>query len=281
MTDWINIRNLRIHGYHGVFDEEKTAGQEFQFDIDCAIDTSIPAQTDDYKKTVCYGALCGLVREICTQQPFRLVETLANKIADDILGRYDLITHIVVKVRKTAAPIDAVYDFVGVTVDKKRRRRIGLSLGSNLGEKTSYLRTALAHLATEQDLELDQVSSFYRTAPWGNTAQDWFVNVCVTGWTTKAPEDLLKSVKRIELLMGRIPNERWGPRIIDIDLLFMDDIEVNQPSLTLPHPELFNRPFVLVPLAEITPERSVGGRNIGEAADALKDVANSITRIDT
>ena len=113
-----------------------------------------------------------------------------------------------------------------------------------------------ARSASEPGIELAAVSRLYRTAPWGKTDQDWFVNACALAWTTLAPEALLDRVKALEVELGRKPGERWGPRVIDIDIIAYDDVALYTTGrLTLPHPELFNRAFVLVPLAEIAPER--------------------------
>ena len=280
MTDWVSVRNLRLRGRHGVLPEETRLGQEFQFDIDCAIDAAACAAGDDYAKSVCYGALCDVVREVSDGETFRLVETLADRVASEILARHAPVTCAVVKVRKPAAPIEAQFDWVGVTVERHRRWRIGLSLGSNIGDKLSNLRSALAHLQAEPEVEIDRISGFYRTAPWGDTDQDWFLNACAMGWTTRPPVEMLKALKRIELQLGRIPGKRWGPRIIDIDLLFAGEQVLDTPLLTLPHREMFNRAFVLVPLAEIAADHAVLGRSIGEAAAALTLAPDEITRIE-
>lgn len=280
MTDWVSVRNLRLRGRHGVLPEETRLGQEFQFDVDCAIDASACAAGDDYAKSVCYGALCDVVREVSDGETFRLVETLADRVASEILARHAPVTCAVVKVRKPAAPIEAQFDWVGVTVERHRRWRIGLSLGSNIGDKLSNLRSALAHLQAEPEVEIDCISGFYRTAPWGDTDQDWFLNACAMGWTTRPPVEMLKALKRIELQLGRIPGKRWGPRIIDIDLLFAGEQVLDTPLLTLPHREMFNRAFVLVPLAEIAADHAVLGRSIGEAAAALTLAPDEITRIE-
>ncbi len=126
-------------------------------------------------------------------------------------------------------------------------RRIVLALGGNVGDKVASLRRALGALASEGEIELAAVSRFYRTAPWGKTDQDWFVNACALGRTRLEPEALLDRVKALEVELGRAPAERWGPRVIDIDLIAYGDVTLKTERLTLPHPELFNRAFVLVP----------------------------------
>ena len=146
------------------------------------------------------------------------------------------------------------------------RAEVVLALGGNVGDKAGALRRALAALDDQPDIALAAVSRFYRTPPWGKTDQDWFVNACALARTDLTPEALLDRVKAIETALGRTPSERWGPRLIDIDIIAYDDLALRTDRLTLPHPELFNRAFVLAPLAEIAPGRIIGGRRVGEAA---------------
>jgi dihydropteroate synthase len=160
------------------------------------------------------------------------------------------------------------------------KARVVLALGGNVGDKLASLRRALHAIAAEPGVELTAVSRFYRTPPWGKTDQDWFLNACALGRTTLQPEALLESVKRLEVELGRGPAERWGPRVIDIDLIAYDDVALKTERLTLPHPELFNRAFVLVPLAEIAPDLAIGGIRVGEAAARLAAEAAEVVPLD-
>jgi len=164
--------------------------------------------------------------------------------------------------------------------DADARASVVLALGGNVGDKAAALRRALRALGDAPDIELAAVSRFYRTPPWGKTDQDWFVNACALALTTLAPEALLDRVKQLEVELGRVPSERWGPRVIDIDIIAYDDVGLSTGRLALPHPELFNRAFVLLPLAEIAPERVIGGRRVGEAANGLGAEAAGIVPLD-
>ena len=160
------------------------------------------------------------------------------------------------------------------------KARFALALGGNVGDKARSLRRALRAIANEPGIELTAVSRLYRTAPWGKTDQDWFVNACALGRTTLAPEALLDRVKKLEVELGREPTERWGPRVIDIDLIAYDDVTLKTERLTLPHPELFNRAFVLVPLAEIASDLVIAGVRVGDAAARLGAEAAEILPLD-
>ena len=143
-----------------------------------------------------------------------------------------------------------------------------LGLGSNLGDKRRIVAEAIARLEAGGAHVLRR-SSDYRTAPWGLTEQDWFVNACVLVETALAPEALLALCQRIEHELGRTREIRWGPRSIDIDILTYADVVRDEPALTLPHPLVLERAFVLAPLAEIAPDLEIRGRRV---ADALADI---------
>jgi len=143
---------------------------------------------------------------------------------------------------------------------------IGLGLGSNIGDKPANIRRALDLLATRKAVDIIAVSSIYRTAPWGYLEQDVFANACALARTHLSPAALLAEAKAIEAEMGREKAIRWGPRLIDIDILFYGDLPLSEPDLILPHKELFNRAFVLVPLAEVAPGLTIAGRSVAEAA---------------
>jgi 2-amino-4-hydroxy-6-hydroxymethyldihydropteridine diphosphokinase len=127
-----------------------------------------------------------------------------------------------------------------------------LLLGSNLGDSRHHLRDALRRLAACGQIRKE--SSVYRSAAWGNISQPDFLNMTIDLQTELAPKALLTEILTIETSMGRKRTEKWGPRLIDIDILLFDDDIVNSSNLVIPHPEMHNRRFTLVPLAEIAPD---------------------------
>ena len=126
-----------------------------------------------------------------------------------------------------------------------------IAMGTNLGDRLANLRAALAALAP--DIQRLDESPVYETEPWGYTDQPPFLNMVLRAATDLSPHDLLNRLKNIESTLGRIPSFRNGPRLIDLDILFYDDITLNTPPLVIPHPRLHERAFVLVPLADIAP----------------------------
>ena len=140
-----------------------------------------------------------------------------------------------------------------------------IGLGSNLGDKRAMIAAALAALNGVPGVSIVRRSADYSTPPWGNLDQDFFVNACAVLDTALSPVDLLRACVTVEAQLGRRRQQKWGPRLIDIDLLDYGGIAVDTPELVLPHPLMLQRAFVLTPLAEIAPELQVGGMTVKEA----------------
>jgi 2-amino-4-hydroxy-6-hydroxymethyldihydropteridine diphosphokinase len=151
-------------------------------------------------------------------------------------------------------------------------RQVAFGLGSNIGDKQGNVAAALAALFDGAAVRFVSASSFYRTAPWGHAAQDWFVNACALGATELSPHALLARCKAVEAAVGRTATFRWGPRVIDIDILWIEGEAIDDPDLVIPHREILNRAFVLVPLAEILPDLVIGGVRVAEAATAPSEM---------
>ncbi|TBW37415.1 2-amino-4-hydroxy-6-hydroxymethyldihydropteridine diphosphokinase [Siculibacillus lacustris] len=143
-----------------------------------------------------------------------------------------------------------------------------IGLGGNLGDVPATFVAALDRLAAA-GVRVVTRSSNWRTPPWGLTRQPPFVNACVRVATTLEPQALLALLLATESDLGRVRTIRWGPRAIDLDLLDVDGRVVAEPNLTLPHPRLAERAFVLVPLAEIVPDRLIGGRRVADLLAAV------------
>lgn len=129
---------------------------------------------------------------------------------------------------------------------------IYLALGSNLGNRAANLKEAIASLPPQ--MEVKAKSNVYETPPWGHTDQDKFYNQVLKAKTYLDPEPLLKHLKRLEVALGRVASFRNGPRLIDIDILFYDDLVFESPVLTIPHPHVHERGFVLLPMMDIAPD---------------------------
>jgi 2-amino-4-hydroxy-6-hydroxymethyldihydropteridine diphosphokinase len=146
-----------------------------------------------------------------------------------------------------------------------------IALGGNVGDARATLDQAVAVFCDEAAVRLLTRSSDYRTPPWGVEDQPPFINLCLSVSTSLAPRELLARALEVERTFGRdrAKERRWGPRSLDIDLLAYDDVTLDGPDLILPHPRLFERAFVLVPLAEIAADRRIAGVRVADALARL------------
>jgi 2-amino-4-hydroxy-6-hydroxymethyldihydropteridine diphosphokinase len=142
-----------------------------------------------------------------------------------------------------------------------------LALGGNVGNSRAILDRAVQLLCDRPDIRLTARSSDYFTPPWGFKYQPPFINLCIAVDTTLSPRDLLARAQEVEMKLGRdrAHEKRWGPRTADIDIIAYDDLTLDEPGLILPHPRLFERAFVLLPLAEIAGDRVIAGQKPSEA----------------
>ena len=156
--------------------------------------------------------------------------------------------------------------------------KVFLGLGGNVGDVIANFKSALQMLDATANQHLVRVSPVYRTPPWGDENQDWFYNACAQLQSQQSPMDLLKQCKMIETDLKRQKTRRWGPRSIDIDILIYGDLEKDLQSLTLPHPRMLERTFVLKPLADIAADTIVSGKSIQHWLDCHGEV--ELERID-
>ena len=150
-----------------------------------------------------------------------------------------------------------------------------IGIGGNLGDREKNVQDSLS-LLVKEGIEVIQVASLMETAPYGGVEQPNFINTVCQIKTTLLPLELLKTLKGIESKIGRTLTVRWGPRLIDLDILLYDDLIVEEEGLQIPHQDMLNRNFVLKPLVEIAPEvtHPVTGRTIREEWELLKEKIN-------
>jgi len=149
-----------------------------------------------------------------------------------------------------------------------------IALGGNVGDVRATFQKAIANICGMAQGALLARSSDYSTPPWGDEQQARFINACIEIETELDPHALLFTLHRIEKKFGRdrANERRWGPRTLDLDLIAYDEVTMEGSELTLPHPRLFERAFVLIPLAEIAPERVIAGRSVTSALAAVSVV---------
>jgi dihydroneopterin aldolase/2-amino-4-hydroxy-6-hydroxymethyldihydropteridine diphosphokinase len=253
-TDRIELRGLRVLGVHGALPEEQDRAQPFEIDLDVEADLSVAGASDHLADTVDYGAVTAVAAAVVGGERFRLLERLAERIASEVADVDPRIRSVTVTVRKLRPPLPVDLTSAGVRVTRRpqprRRRRAFIGLGSNLGDRIGTLRIAVAALP-----DVVAVSPVYETEPVGGPdGQPSYLNLVAELSTDRTPRQLLEIGQQLEAAAGRVRAERFGPRILDVDVLLVGDEAVDEPDLTVPHPRMHERRFVLAPLADLAPD---------------------------
>ncbi|MCL1791815.1 MAG: 2-amino-4-hydroxy-6-hydroxymethyldihydropteridine diphosphokinase [Peptococcaceae bacterium] len=267
----IHLRGMEFFAFHGVMPEERRLGQRFVVDVDLTLVHSGPYDRDDLNLCVDYTRVYSKIAEVMSRV-CHTIEYVAEQIARELLTDFAC-SQVRVEVHKPAAPIQGVLEDVAVEIVRSNVWRVYLSLGSNLGDRAAYLSDALGLMGCLGTLK--KISHVYETEPVGGVEQGWFYNLVAELETSLAPQLLLGKCKQIEALCGRrhqdsiglmkptknvLPITRWGPRTLDIDILLVfrgpqNRLEfIQTDELTVPHPRLEQREFVLAPLREIAPD---------------------------
>jgi len=250
--DKIKIKDLKVYANHGVYEEEKKVGQDFFVSTTLYLDTRRAGLSDDLQDSVSYGEVSRFINSYMKANTFDLLETVAEKLAKELLIKFDKIKEVQLEVKKPQAPIGLPFDYVSVEI-KRKWHNAYIGLGSNVGDKRKYLEEALVALNQEENNKVVEVSKWIVTKPYGNIEQEDYLNGCLLLQTLYTPEELLKALNEIEAKAGRVRKGKWEPRTLDLDILFYDDWVVHNKDLSIPHRDLHNRGFVLEPLVEIAP----------------------------
>lgn len=250
--DKIYIENLEFIGNHGVFKEEKMLHQKFSISIEMETSTRRAGVNDDLNHSTHYGFVSDHVEKIFFSKSFDLIEALGEAIAEEILVNFPLIQKVKVLVKKPWAPIRKQFDFVAIEANRQRNKAY-LSIGSNIGNSEENLKKAIFLIDSLKNTEVTKCSSFLVTEPFGDVIQDNFLNACLEVTTLFTGEELLENLLNIEKEMGRVREIKWGPRLIDLDILLFNSDIIELDNLAVPHPWMCERSFVLDPLCEIAP----------------------------
>jgi dihydroneopterin aldolase/2-amino-4-hydroxy-6-hydroxymethyldihydropteridine diphosphokinase len=276
--DRISLHGLQFYGYHGVFAEENKLGQRFVVDLELELDLLRAGTQDELAATVNYAEIAEMTKQLVEGQPFQLVEAVAEAIAQRLLREYSLLQGVFVRVHKPNPPVALPFDGVSVTLHRVRTtgETVFIALGANIGEREQQLCAAIAALRATDGVEWLGNSTVYQTQPVGVTDQPLFLNMVVALRTLLPVEALFARMMSIELEMGRTRDVHWGPRLIDLDLLYYGALEYTSADLTVPHPRLAERAFVLAPLLDVVkrfaPHRERWVRDQLEARPDKEDV---------
>lgn len=251
--DHITIEKLKIFAHHGVFEHETVNGQNFYVNAKLYLDTEYAGISDDLDRSVDYGQVCRLIETVMTRRNYQLIEAAAQAIAAAILQEYALVQSVEIELCKPEAPIGMEFGSVSVTIRRAWHTAL-IALGSNMGDSRRLIGDALETLRASEYIKELRSSSLIVTKPYGYTEQADFLNGAALCRTLLSPQALLRLLQSVEQNAGRVRDIHWGPRTLDLDLIFYDDAVIRTPTLTVPHPDMHNRDFVLRPASELMPE---------------------------
>lgn len=250
--DKIKIRNLEVFGNHGVFKEENTLGQKFLVNATLYTDTRTAGKTDTLTDSIHYGDICHFMTEFMREHTFKLLESVAEQLAESLLLEVPRLCGIDLEIKKPWAPIGLPIETVSVEISRNWHK-VYLSVGSNMGDKKATLEQGIRELQEQKTIRNVKASAFLETEPYGVTDQDMFLNGCVALETLLTPQELLETLHEIEANAGRERKIHWGPRTLDMDILFYDNLIYDSEDLCIPHIDMQHRDFVLRPLTELCP----------------------------
>lgn len=296
--DRISVLGIRVGGFHGVLDNERSTGQVFLADVVAHVSTRAAATSDDLDKTVNYSDLADRAAAVLGGDASNLIETVAEHVALAVLDMEGVYC-VDVRIHKPQAPLHVEFKDVTVTIRRDiptgglwADKRIGssagmpddpldlvtkapasdpldqrpvravpvlLALGGNVGDVQATLRAAVDALTRITGIDVVAASPLYASAPVGGPPQPDYLNAVVRIRTILAPREVLLACQGIEMVHGRERHELNGPRTLDIDIIDFDGAQASTPDLTLPHPRAHERAFVLVPWAQIEPHATLPG----------------------
>lgn len=268
--DEIRIEDLEVFANHGVFPEENVLGQKFLVSAVLYTDTRRAGRTDDLTASIHYGEVCAFIDRYLREHTFKLLERAAESLAEELLLNTQNLRKVRIEIKKPWAPVGLPLKTVSVSIEREWHDVI-IALGSNMGDREGYLNGAVEKLNAVRGCRVKKVSDFIETPPYGVTDQEDFLNGCLEMETLMYPHELLDELHRIEKEAGRERIIRWGPRTLDLDIIFYDDMILQDDDLCIPHVEMHKREFVLKPLCGIAPYKRhpVTGKTVKEMLDEV------------
>ncbi len=275
--DQIRIEKLQVYAHHGVFPEEAKLGQRFTVSAVLCTDIRRPGLSDDLANTIDYGAVCREIVSFMTENRFQLIEACCEQLAERLLLTWpDVLNQVDLEIQKPWAPIGLPLETAAVRISRGWHDAY-LALGSNMGDRQAFLQGAVDHFREDPRTRVQSVSTFIETASYGYTDQAPFLNGVMRVRTTLSPDELLDRCHEEEQAADRVRKIHWGPRTLDLDILFYDDEIIGTERLVVPHPDMAARDFVLKPMAEIAPWKvhPVTGKTMARMLRDLEEAGNA------
>lgn len=270
--DEIRIENLEVFAHHGVYPEETREGQNFYVNVVLYTDIEAAGEQDELTLSTNYGEVSLFIHEWMQKHTFKLLEAVAEHLSRELLLRFPYVVSLDLEIRKPHAPIPLNFSSVSVKIHRGWHRAY-IALGSNIGDTRAVIANAIEAMRQHPLMEVQRVSSLIVTAPYGGVEQDDFLNGVLCLDTLLSPEELLEELHKMEASAGRVRLVHWGPRTLDLDILFYDHLVYHSENLVIPHGDLCNREFVLEPMNEIDPYfiHPVCGKTIAQLLRELRE----------
>lgn len=269
--DKIKIKDLEVFAHHGVYKEENVLGQKFVVSACFSMDTSVAGKNDDLEKSINYAEAAWKIKEFMEKNTYKLLETAAENLAKELLLAYPIAEKVEIEIKKPWAPILLPLEAASVTIERGWHTAY-LSIGSNLGNKEENLNRAIELLNENTETRVTKQADYIVTEPFGGVEQDNFLNGALEIKTLLSPQELLALIGFIESELKRVREIHWGPRTIDLDIIFYDDLVIREENLIVPHIGMAEREFVLKPLEQIAPTKvhPLLGLNVYQLYEKLK-----------
>ncbi len=246
----IDITRLKVVCCHGALDFEKIKPQPFYISASLECDAWGAAESDDLSLTVNYAEVCNVLESAAKDNSFNLIERLNLECGYAVLEKFPSVKAVTIKIEKPEAPVPQTAENFSVS-QRYERETCYLSVGSSIGDRKKYLDFAINELNSRRAISVEKVSDYIETPPYGGVAKNAFLNCAVKISTFLPPHRLLDVLHEIESAAGRRRDVHWGDRTLDIDIIFYGKRVICDDDLIVPHPDYFNRDFVLKPLKSI------------------------------
>lgn len=250
--DKLVIKDLEVFGYRGVHPHEDKEGEKFVISAELLLDLKLAGITDRISNTINSVSLCRKLEEQFSNNTHKLMERSAEELATYILLNYGMVRHVSLTLKKPWAPVGRNVEYVGVEIEREWRDAY-IGLGSNIEDRLGYISSALEAIDNSDLTRVVDLSPVYETAPVGVTDQPSFLNAVVKVQTLLPPRSLITILLSFEKSLKRVRKKRWGPRTIDLDILFFDGLITSFEEVVVPHPRLHKRMFVVKPLSDVAP----------------------------
>ncbi|MBQ7841142.1 MAG: 2-amino-4-hydroxy-6-hydroxymethyldihydropteridine diphosphokinase [Lachnospiraceae bacterium] len=264
--DEIRIENLEVYAYHGRTRQEKEQGQVFYISAVLYTDLRPAGLTDQIERAIDYGEICDFIARFMRTRTYQLIETVIERLAEEILLNFSKIKEVKLEIRKQSALAAQPFEAISAMIHRSWHT-VYLSFSSNFGDRESYINQGIVMLKESKACKVEQYSDVFVSGTPDNTYYSGVLKLR----TLYTPWELRDILTRIEERTGRIPNDYRAPRTLDLDILFYDDQVIQSAELCVPHIDMENRDYVLIPLAQIAGflRHPATGKSVKQMAEEL------------